>query len=431
MIDRARLSAKAGGLSERGFFSATGVCMTAASLDIPFGPRFVQRVRFTQGSLNAENAALAELLEPREDGPAPALVVIDEGVAKAVPSIERRVGAYLGKYARRSVMAGPVVFVQGGERVKHDWVGTELVLKAIHEARLCRRSYVVAIGGGAVLDVVGFAAGMAHRGVRLVRVPTTTLGQADSGVAVKNGINAFQKKNYLGLFSPAWGVVNDRDFLGTLSERDWRSGFSEAVKVAAIKDGGLLEQIEAKAAAIAQREVGAAWDVIRRSCELHLRHITDGGDPFELTRARPLDFGHWAAHRLEAVSGYELRHGEAVAIGIAIDVRYSVLKGLLPEADGARIERCLRALGFSLAHAALADPGVLMSGLEEFREHLGGRLTITLLRGIGESVEVHEVDEPLMRAAIEKTAQIGGSAALPRGSMDEDRFQPPHIPVYT
>jgi 3-dehydroquinate synthase len=137
-----------------------------------------------------------------------------------------------------------------------------------------------------------------------------------------------------------------------------------------------------------------------------MRQIAHGGDPFERGSVRPLDFGHWAAHKLEALSRYELRHGEAVAIGIALDTRYSVLSGLLPEGDDGRVRALLERLGFQLWHPACDARGGdgslrLLAGLEEFREHLGGELTITLLGEIGVGIEVHSMDARLIVEALD------------------------------
>ena len=139
---------------------------------------------------------------------------------------------------------------------------------------------------------------------------------------------------------------------------------------------------------------------------MHLAHITQGGDPFEALEARPLDFGHWSAHKLEPMTGFALRHGEAVALGVAIDTVYSSMALGLPASDAERVLRCLAAMGFPLDHPALRDTSALFQGLEEFRQHLGGRLTLTMLRGIGDPVDVHEVDEPRMRRAIEQVSRF-------------------------
>jgi 3-dehydroquinate synthase len=253
--------------------------------------------------------------------------------------------------------------------------------------------------------MAGLAAATAHRGVRHVRIPTTTLSQDDSGVGVKNGINAFGKKNFIGTFAPPFAVINDFKLLETLSDRDKRAGYVEAVKVALIRDADFFEAIERDAFKLRQFEPEAMKRLIFRSAELHLNHIATSGDPFEFGSARPLDFGHWAAHKLEQLSEYRLRHGEAVAVGIALDVVYSRRMGYIDPACERRILRLLELLGFDLfaselLHVDSNEESILLRGLEEFREHLGGELTITLLRGIGQGFEVHQIDPSAMLGAI-------------------------------
>jgi 3-dehydroquinate synthase len=285
------------------------------------------------------------------------------------------------------------------------------MLKCINAADLDRRSYMVVIGGGAVLDAVGLTAAVSHRGIRLVRLPTTTLAQADSGIGVKNSVNLFGKKNWIGTFAVPWAVVNDAALLATLPDRDFRCGFSEAVKVSLLKDPQCFEQLCEMADGIRERDMSAAAPMIRRSAELHLDHITKGGDPFEMREARPLDFGHWSAHKLEVLSNFELRHGEAVAIGVAVDSVYSSLVHGFPVRDAERVLDCLARLGLPLDHPALHDTSRLFAGLEEFRQHLGGRLTVTMLQAVGHPLDVHEVDRKRMCAAIERVAAFAGSTA--------------------
>jgi 3-dehydroquinate synthase len=145
--------------------------------------------------------------------------------------------------------------------------------------------------------------------------------------------------------------------------------------------------------------------MIRRCAELHMRQISQGGDPFESGSARPLDYGHWSAHKLESLTRHHVRHGEAVAIGMALDARYSVLSGLLAQGEEERICALLEHLGFALWHPALAKSGAngewaILEGLREFQEHLGGELCVTLLAGIGNGVEVHDIDRERMRQAM-------------------------------
>lgn len=383
----------------------------STSLDAPFTVPFVHRLRFTRDVLGADRHVLAELLEPSEGQPTRMQFWVDANVAAAHPGLLSRIDALAAEFAPRLTLTGPPQIVPGGEALKNDIHALQPMLTAFHAARLDRRSYVVVIGGGAVLDAVGFAAAIAHRGLRLVRLPTTTLAQADSGVGVKNGVNLFRTKNWLGAFAAPWAVINDAHLLETLTDRDFLAGFAEAVKVALLKDPRLFEDLCGTAAQIGRREMAVCLPVIRRSAELHLDHITRGGDPFEMREARPLDFGHWSAHKLEAMANFELRHGEAVAIGVAIDAVYSSLALGLAPGDAARVVACLTELGFTLDHPQLADGQQLLTGLEEFRQHLGGRLTLTMLRGIGQALDVHEVDCPLMRRAIDQVRQ---SARCPR-----------------
>ena len=378
--------------------------------DTPFSVGFVHRLRFTQDALAPGNPTLAQSLQDSAHGsrldntPARVLAFIDSGVLNHWPTLPDQIAAYVGAHRSSMTLVAPIQTVLGGEACKNDRAVFEAVCQAIHDAQLCRHSYIIVIGGGAVLDVVGFAASITHRGVRLIRLPTTTLAQADAAVGVKNGINAFGKKNYFGTFSPPWAVINDKRFLATLSDRNWRCGFAEAVKVALVKDRALFDQIAAATSALVQREFDAAIPIIRRCAQLHLHHITDGGDPFELTQARPLDFGHWAAHKLEQITDYQLRHGEAVAIGIALDATYSAMTGLLTPSDANAIIEVLTGLGFALYHDAMQDGQALLAGLDEFRQHLGGALSVPLLTGIGQSIDTHEIDTSKMLATIEQLA---------------------------
>ena len=323
-----------------------------------------------------------------------AQVFVDSGVDAAHPKLR----SDIRDWARTSgvTLAGEISIVPGGETCKNDPSVFDSILRTLHDAKLCRRSYAIVIGGGATLDVVGYAASIVHRGIRLVRVPSTTLSQCDSGVGVKNGVNAFGKKNYLGTFAVPWAVVNDESLLTTLSDEDWIAGFSEVVKVALLKDPQLFEKIEASATSVVARDLEASVPLIRRSAELHLAHICEGGDPYELTEARPLDFGHWSAHKLEQMSDFELSHGRAVAIGLALDASYANAMGLLDDITTERVLAALESLGFALSHPAMERTDELPAGLDEFREHLGGRLTVTLIDAVGSPREVHEIDTGVM-----------------------------------
>jgi len=363
-------------------------------------------VVFTRAMFDPGNTALLDVLlaaEPHKRHRV--LMFVDAGVSQSMDDMERTITQWFEAHAAQlDLVAAPIV-TTGGEAIKGDWMALEPMRAAIRDHAIDRHSYVIAVGGGALLDAVGLVAATAHRGIRHVRVPTTVLSQNDSGVGVKNGINQYGQKNYLGTFAPPWGVINDSAFLDALGTRDRRAGMAEAVKVALIRDTDFFVWLEQQAEALAAFDRSAVEYLVQRCAELHMHQIAKGGDPFELGSARPLDFGHWAAHRLEALTDHRLRHGEAVAIGMLLDTRYSVLAGLLEAGSDERVAQLLEALGFTLWDASLDQVDTLgqlelMAGLDHFRTHLGGQLTITLLKRVGEGLEVHDMNTPLVIEAI-------------------------------
>lgn len=349
---------------------------------------------FTDAVFDPANPVLREILSgARRSG---SLVVLDESLVRVQPSLPSIISRYFAVHDPPLHLVCPPIIRKGGEQAKSSWADVTELHRAIDMHHLDRQSYVIAVGGGALLDQVGLAAATAHRGVRHVRIPTTTLSQCDSGVGVKNGINAFGKKNFIGTFAPPFAVVNDFRFLASLPNQEKRAGYSEAVKVACIRDAAFFDTLEQEAAALNRFDPEAMRRLVRRCAELHLDHIANSGDPFELGSARPLDFGHWSAHKLEQLTNFKISHGGAVAIGIALDVTYSRRMGFLDPISAERILRLLQALGFELFAAELLLPGrqrgpLVLEGIEEFREHLGGELSLTLLRGIGRAFEAHEL----------------------------------------
>jgi len=351
---------------------------------------------------------LADVLTPRESGESVrAMVFWDAGLESAFPGIGPSIERWFAAHAEKVKLAAPPISVMGGEGVKNDFHQLEKVWSAINSAGLCRHSYIIVVGGGAVLDMVGFAAATAHRGIPLVRLPTTSLSQADGGVGVKNGVNFFGKKNWIGSFGVPHAIVNDLAFLHGLPERDRRAGLIEAVKVALIRDAAFFEFIAARVDPLARFDREPFEAVIRESARQHVEHIATAGDPFELGSARPLDFGHWAAHKLEQLSEFRVSHGEAVAVGIAIDIIYARRIGLLPEPMAERILDLIQRLGFALFAPVkqIRGPGSrqdMLDGLEEFREHLGGRLSIPMIRAPGQRMEIHEMDGAVVKASFDE-----------------------------
>lgn len=362
-------------------------------------------VAFVRGLFNPRNPLLAETITRGENTKRHrCYFIIDEGLDGA--ALTTAIKEYFGAYQDQLELIADPMFVPGGEIVKKDLAYIERMLSTIHSHGIDRHSYVIAIGGGAVLDAVGLATATAHRGVRHIRIPTTVLSQNDSGVGVKNAVNFRGLKNYVGTFAPPWAVLNDFDFLSTLPKRERVAGMAEAIKVALIRDREFYLWLEENVEYLSTFQPNAEEHMVRRSAELHMNQIANGGDPFESGSARPLDFGHWSAHKLEALTNHHVRHGEAVAIGIALDARYSVLAGLLPEGEDERIVTLLEGLGLRIWHPALESTGSdgrlsILVGLDEFQEHLGGALTITLLRDLGVGVEVNHIDGALMGQALQ------------------------------
>ena len=364
---------------------------------------FQHRVRFTRGAFAPGNRLMADLLETR--GRSKVLVFVENGLRNFFPQLEGEIQDHFSEIGGLRLTG--VEWLAGGEEAKRDDQVYQDAMAAIERHHIDRHSYVVVIGGGAFLDVIGFAASTGHRGVRLVRFPTTTLSQDDSGVGVKNGINAFGKKNFIGTFAVPYAVVNDFQFLHTQPELTRRAGLIEAVKVALVRDGEFFDWLEENVKGLLSLNEEILEEAVQRSAIHHARHISQGGDPFELGSSRPLDYGHWAAHKLEQLTDFELSHGEAVSVGVALDTLYAAKIGLLKTLDAERVLKLIEGLELPIWHEALElrdskGRRRVFNGLEEFREHLGGELTVLLLKETGVGVDVHEIDEAIWESCAEE-----------------------------
>jgi 3-dehydroquinate synthase len=365
-------------------------------------------VVFTHDLFAAGNSVLIDTLDRLQEARRHrALVFIDAHVADAHPALVQQVAAYFEARSARAVLIAPPQLIRGGEAAKNDFTAVEGLMRLMLERHLDRQSYVIIIGGGAVLDAVGLAAALVHRGVRQVRVPTTVLAQNDAGVGVKNGVNFAGGKNAIGTFAPPFAVLNDFEFLRTLPDRDWLCGVAEALKVSIIRDREFFDELHARAERYPARDFAAMQALVIRCAEIHLEHIRSNGDPFEYGRARPLDFGHWSAHKLELLSGFRISHGEAVASGVLLDSIYAEKQRWISPEELAAIREAFFRSGFQLWFDELDLPEAdgsraIFGGLRDFQEHLGGELTVTFPRGIGARHEVHEIDLALMEQAIQE-----------------------------
>jgi len=367
-------------------------------LEQSFSVKFEYKIFFTSSLFDTNNNTLADFFK---QNPSESLrkifFVVDQGVSDTHPNLQDDIKNYFAVHQNVQLIS-EVMVIPGGETAKNDVKYLDMIVEAVSKFGIDRHSYVAAIGGGAVLDLVGYAAAISHRGIKHIRIPTTVLSQNDSGIGVKNGINYNGKKNFLGTFSPPNAVFNDDGFLATLTDRDYRSGISEAIKVSLIKDPTFFNWIEEHVEELVARNKVSMNYLIKLCAQLHLNHIA-GDDPFETGSARPLDFGHWAAHKLEQLSNFTVLHGEAVAMGIALDTAYSFLKGMLTEDKLHRVLSILLRLGYDISNPYIQINDLdspILKGLAEFQEHLGGRLTITLLTDVGTGKEVNEMDHNLL-----------------------------------
>ena len=376
--------------------------MQLKPIEQSFAVNFKYSLQFTSGLFERNNDLFMEVIrsyKPNEK--VKLLFVIDDGVLKNHPKLSENIKEYCLLHINQLLFTECLV-TPGGEKSKNNYDNVDRIIAAINENAICRHSFVVAIGGGAVIDMAGYAASVAHRGVKLIRIPTTVLSQNDAAIGVKNGINAYNKKNFIGTFAPPYAILNDSKFLTSLEQRDWIAGVAEAIKVALIKDEVFFNTIKENAIKLKERDMDAMLSTIYRCAEMHMEHIAKGGDPFESGSSRPLDFGHWSAHKLEQMSNYSLRHGEAVAKGIALDLTYSQLMGFISIEILDEILAVMTEIGFDLSIPISGDNEIqeLLKGIQEFREHLGGELTITLINGIGKKMDVHQIDMEIMKKSV-------------------------------
>ncbi|MDZ7645341.1 MAG: 3-dehydroquinate synthase [Woeseiaceae bacterium] len=285
-----------------------------------------------------------------------------------------------------------------GERHKHlDTVCT--VLDSLAAAGAGRDATVVALGGGVVGDIAGFAAACYMRGVPFIQVPTTLLAQVDSSVGGKTGVNHPRGKNLIGAFHQPRLVLIDTDTLATLPERELRAGLAEVIKHAAIADAGFFAWLEANMPALRRREPQALQQAIRRCCEIKAAVVAE--DEREQGRRALLNFGHTFGHAIENSLGYgEWLHGEAVAAGMVLAARLSGL----PDATQERLERLIAAAGLPVAPPALGlDAWQAAMGMD--KKALDGRVRFVLLNDLGDARLESDV------AATELERVLAGSVA--------------------
>lgn len=365
---------------------------------------FNYNIFFTKNLFDIKNKLLINILNKEDKNKKKILIFIDRNVAKLHKTLLKNIQLYTDKYKNHINLKCHPILITGGEKIKNHYLLAKCIYNIINKYKICRKSYIMAIGGGTIQDLIGYIASTAHRGIKLIRIPTTVLSQDDSGIGVKNGINFLNKKNFIGCFDIPFAVINDFTFLKSLNNKILIEGISEAIKVSLIKDETLFHYIEKYTKQITERKQEYLEEIIYNCAKLHAEHISKNGDPFEKLSSRPLDFGHWSAHKIESLSKYKISHGNAVSIGIALDCTYSYLIKLLSKLEWKRIIKTLINLNLPIYSKELTiiknNNQIIFNGIEEFREHLGGKLTITLIKKIGNKLDVHHINKFLYKKSI-------------------------------
>jgi 3-dehydroquinate synthase len=328
-------------------------------------------------------------------------IVTDRGVAKHWLDRTEAALAQAG-------IAGSRIIVEEGEGSK-SYVTLEKVSEALISARIERNDLVIALGGGVVGDLAGFAAAILRRGVDFVQVPTTLLAQVDSSVGGKTGINSPQGKNLVGAFHQPVLVIADTAVLDTLSPRQFRAGYAEVAKYGVLGDAAFFSWLEANHADIFKG--GAAREhAIATSCRAKAAIVAR--DERETGDRALLNLGHTFGHALEAVTGFSDRlfHGEGVAIGMVLAAEFSASLGMIPSSDAVRIERHLAEAGLpthlqniaGFAQEGLADADTLMALMAQDKKVRRGKLTFILLEAIGRAVIAKDVEPAPVRDFLAK-----------------------------
>ena len=359
-----------------------------ATVSVPL-PGRAYDIRVGEGLIARAGAEIAPLLSrPR------VAVLTDETVA----------GLHLGPlrdgFAEEGIEA-PALALPPGEGTK-GWAGLERAVGWLLDERVERSDVVVALGGGVIGDLAGFAAAILRRGVRLVQVPTTLLAQVDSSVGGKTGINTAHGKNLVGAFHQPSLVLADIGALDTLPRRDWLAGYGEVVKYGLLGDAAFFGWLEAHGPALACGDAALGAEAVRRCCEAKAAIVL--ADEREAGERMLLNLGHTFAHALEAATGYSdrLLHGEAVAVGCALAFDLSARLGLCAQEEPSRVRAHFRAMEMrrDLSGLDLPGPETLLALMAQDKKVVAGRLRFVLARGVGEAFVTSDVPPDAVRAVL-------------------------------
>jgi 3-dehydroquinate synthase len=371
-------------------------------------------VTFTRDVFHPDNPVLADSLRRAEPARRQtAFFVVGSAVAAARPQLERSIETYALARPQELELAGRPLVIEGSSPSKSVPANPDWLRSRLCHAQLGRGDHVVAVGGGALLDVVGLAASTLQRGLRLTRVPTTALAQAECSLALRNGVDFFGRRDWLTAFSAPFSVVLDSRFLETLPRRERLSGAAAAARLGLARDADLLRWLDARAETVALSARGASLEtLIARCVRQRLSELAPSSDASFAPR---LELGGWLAARLESLSGCRLSYGESLAIGLAADALASVELAGLPQADADYVLALLEKLGFELWDPALelvsADGRRLaLEGLEEARLRFGPNAGFPVIENLGRCRLVDRYDEAAAARALDALAHRRSAA---------------------
>jgi 3-dehydroquinate synthetase len=329
-------------------------------------------IRHTRGPVfDLDDNHLVELL-----GKQPVLVVVDAGIWPTY-------GRDIRSYVTSRLNCKGIIPIPGTESSKSLAAAAALCEAAI-DARIPRDGVFVAVGGGTVMDVVGFAASIFRRGIGFVRVPTTLIGMIDVGVGIKQAVNVGAKKNIIGSFYPPLGIINDQTFLRTLPRKYLACGIAEAIKIALVCDEHLFELLETYGPTLIatgfQKPAAIAQEVLQRSEAAMIGQLSP--NLFEADRRRLVDFGHTFSPTIESASEYDVSHGEAVAMDMLLSCAIGARRGIVSPALPLRLARLLQAIDLRLVHPVMTT-GRMNAAVDEMRLHRGGSLNLVVPTEIG------------------------------------------------
>ena len=349
-------------------------------------------VRFAADAFGEGDSTLVDVLKEVTGSDKPRiLLVADQNVVQRTLGLGTKIGRYI--QANGIELAAPAVVLGGGEKIKADNMQSAMhIARSTLDAKLGVNDAMLVLGGGTILDVAGYAAAQVRGGVKMVRVPTTIASAMDAAYALTACIDSQNVKDAYRVPCRPSAVVVDPTFSGTVLDGVWRGGFSEAVRHAAVNDGSLMRKIAGSAEAVRNRDAEVVSGLVRAVVESRVKKGTT-------------DFALWSAARLEAMSGYKLPHGYAVAIGICLDTAYAVEKGVLDEDAQETVCRVLADCGAldGLAHSRhiISQVDSLLRGLDALRLFNGSE-RIVLPSGVGKRTFEEQPDREIYRKVIKE-----------------------------